>query len=403
MTTLWVWTHRRSTQAVCRLSILTISDLKKTDSAEHRFTFQSNSLNWGTDLHGTTLTVTALQVQVIRTSVSQNTTYAELKCHSSCTPAASDGYIWFRNGQRVDHGKYTYKGSIYPADNISCAFSHHEEHRAPEVYAPVSPSVSAEPSGDIFEGNHVTLKCSSKANPPANNTWYKKTKSSTLQPLSGDSRFSLRSIQSSDSGEYCCVARNQLGESHSIFLNVDVKYAPKRAEVSLSTTDVVEGISLSLTCRGDGNPAPFYTWYRDNQTMLQGQGGVYQFPSVRSEDSGTYHCKAENKYGPVNSTSVHINVEYSPRLPSVSVDPPGEVAVGSSVNLRCSSVANPAATYTWYKEDMTSPAADGHVFTIVDIRHEHAGNYYCQARNSRGHINSIPHLIVVSIWGVLSQ
>ncbi|PWA29361.1 hypothetical protein CCH79_00013945, partial [Gambusia affinis] len=332
-------------------STLTINNLKEDDSAEYRFIFKTNSFSWGSDLHGTTLTVTDLQVEVARISANQNPQRAELKCHSRCTPA-NYHYRWFRNGQGID--------------------------------APVLTSVSADFTDDIFEGTQVVLKCSSDANPPANYTWYKKTKSSALPRYGKGSEFDLSAIQTSDSGEYFCVANNQLGESRSESLNIDVKYAPKRADVSLSHTEIVEGDSVSLTCSSDGNPAPSYSWYKDNQVMLQGQGDMYQFTSVKSEDSGTYYCEVGNIYG------------HSPRLPSVSMNPPGYVAAGSSVTLTCSSVANPAATYTWYKEHSTSPAADGQTFTIVDIRGEHGGNYYCQARNSRGHHNSTIHLIVIS-------
>lgn len=85
--------------------------------------------------------------------------------------------------------------------------------------------------------------------------------------------------------------------------------APKCANVSLSNMEIVEGSSVNLTCRCDGNPAPHYTWYKDNLKMLQRQGSVYQLTSVRSEDSGVYLCEAENTYGLINSSSVYINVE----------------------------------------------------------------------------------------------
>ena len=39
-----------------------------------------------------------------------------------------------------------------------------------------------------------------------------------------------------------------------------------------------------------------------------------------------------------------------PKLPSVSVSLSGEIVEGSSVTLTCSSDANPAAKYTWYKD-----------------------------------------------------
>ncbi|KAM8773677.1 sialic acid-binding Ig-like lectin 12 [Acanthopagrus schlegelii] len=69
---------------------------------------------------------------------------------------------------------------------------------------------------------------------------------------------------------------------------------------------------------------------------------------------------------------------------------------GASVNLTCSSDANPAANYTWYKENEDSPKASGQIFTITDIRAEHSGNYYCEAQNRRGRHNSTLQLIVVS-------
>ncbi|KAI4799054.1 hypothetical protein KUCAC02_019278 [Chaenocephalus aceratus] len=51
---------------------------------------------WRSDLPGTTLTVTALQVQVITATVQQSDTLAELKCQSSCSPAGGVSYVWFQ-------------------------------------------------------------------------------------------------------------------------------------------------------------------------------------------------------------------------------------------------------------------------------------------------------------------
>ena len=79
----------------------------------------------------------------------------------------------------------------------------------------------------------------------------------------------------------------------------------------------------------------------------------------------------------------------------MSVSPSAEIEEGSSVTLTCSSDANPAANYTWYKEDEDSPKASGQIFTITDFRAEHSGSYSCGAQNKLGRSNSTLHLIVV--------
>ncbi|KAM8772578.1 vascular cell adhesion protein 1-like [Acanthopagrus schlegelii] len=84
----------------------------------------------------------------------------------------------------------------------------------------------------------------------------------------------------------------------------------------------------------------------------------------------------------------------APGLPSVSVSPSAEIVEGSSVTLTCSSDANPAANYTWYKENEDSPKASGQIFTITDIRAEHSGNYYCEVQNRRGRNKTSVHLTV---------
>ncbi|XP_031735722.1 B-cell receptor CD22-like [Anarrhichthys ocellatus] len=179
-------------------------------------------------------------------------------------------------------------------------------------------------------------------------------------------------------------------------------YAPKFPSVSVSpSAEIVEGSSVTLTCSSDANPAAKYTWYKENQTLLQGPVGVYRFTSISSEDRGIYYCKSENKHGWINSSDQFIDVQYAPKLPSVSVSPSAEIVEGSSVTLTCSSDANPAAKYAWYKKDEDSPKASGQIFIITDFRAEHSGSYYCEAQNNRGRHRSTLHLAVLSEGWIL--
>ncbi|XP_065816092.1 basement membrane-specific heparan sulfate proteoglycan core protein isoform X2 [Labrus bergylta] len=379
-------------------STLRISDLRESDSAQHRFKFTTRSFEWRSSLPGTTLTVTALQVQVKRIRADQHSIEVEMTCHSNCSEVGRLSYVWFSNKQKITRAvTSTYKGSFSLEDEISCALNGHDRFPSPSVYAPKLPSVSVSPSAEIVENSTVTLTCSSDANPAANYTWYKKNGNPDFQPLSKGPELVFSSVQSSDSGEFYCAAENDLGRRTSEHFISDVKYAPRFSSVSASpSAEIVEGSSVTLTCSSDANPAANYTWYKENQTLLQGQVGIYSFTSISSKDSGIYFCSSNNKFGQRNSTGLHVDVQYAPKLPSVSVSPSAEIMEGSSMNLTCSSDANPAANYTWYKEDELTMIASGQILTIKDIKSEHSGNYYCQAHNSRGLRNSTFHSIVVS-------
>ncbi|XP_051801854.1 B-cell receptor CD22-like [Acanthochromis polyacanthus] len=284
----------------------------------------------------------------------------------------------------------SYKDRFNPGDVISCALKGHEDYGSPSVYVLKVPSVSVSPSAEIMEGSSVTLTCSSDADPAANYTW---NKNQTL--VNKQQQLVFRSIQASDSGNYSCTAENQLGKRTSENTFINVEYAPKLPSLSVNPyAEIMEGSSVTLTCSSDANPAANYTWYKENQALIKGPERIYRFTSIRSEDRGIYYCKAENKHGQISSTSLLLDVQYAPKLSSVSVSPSVEIMEGSSVNLTCSSDANPAANYTWYKGNEDSPIASGQTFTITGVRAEHSGNYYCEAQNTRGRHKSTLYLTV---------
>ncbi|XP_034556028.1 sialic acid-binding Ig-like lectin 6 [Notolabrus celidotus] len=208
-------------------STLRITDLRESDSAEYCFKFKTQSFEWTSSLPATTLTVTALQVGVTRILANQSSTYADLVClSSSCITAHGLSFTWFRNGETNSSWPETtfYKGWISLEEEISCAFRGHEQFPSPPVYAPKVPSVLVTSSGEILENSSVTLTCSSDANPEAKYAWYKKNGDQDVQPLSNTSQLVFSSFQSSDSGEYYCVAENVLGKRTSKLLFVDMKY-----------------------------------------------------------------------------------------------------------------------------------------------------------------------------------
>ncbi|XP_063740891.1 titin-like isoform X1 [Eleginops maclovinus] len=305
-----------------RESTLRISDLRDSDSAQYLFTFKTASSEWGRDLPGTTLTVTALQVQVIRAKVYTYSTEAELKCHSSCSPAGSLYYVWFKNGETImTTGISSYEGLFHPRDNISCALKGHEDFPSPAVYAPKLPSVSVSPSAEIEEGSSVTLTCSSDANPAANYTWYKKSPNAHFSHVNEGPILVLSSINSSDSVQHYCTAENKLGKT-SRDISIDVKYAPKLPSVSVSpSAEIEEGSSVTLTCSSDANPAANYTWYKEDEDSPKASGQIFTITDFRAEHSGNYSCEAQNKLGRSNSTLYLTVGTASWKLPAVVTIP----------------------------------------------------------------------------------
>ncbi|XP_039883116.1 B-cell receptor CD22-like [Simochromis diagramma] len=325
-----------------------------------------------------------------------------LTCSSDANPAAQ--YSWYKkNGQKPLSNEWQLSfSSIQPSDSgqYYCTAQNKVGRKKSEYtsidvkYAPKPPSVSVSPSGEITEGTAVTLTCSSDANPAATYVWYKKNS----QQLSKNPQLIFNSIQSSDSGQYYCRAVNKLG-SKLKSITIDVKYAPKPPSVSLSPSgEIKENISVTLTCSSDANPAAGYTWYKANNRTPLSTDSQLSFNSVQSADSGEYYCTAENRLGASTPKKLSVDVKYAPKLPSLSVSPSAEIVEGSSVTLTCSSDANPAASYTWYKEDEDSPKASGQNFTITDITPEHSGSYSCVAQNNRGHHYSTLQLTVSRAW-----
>uniref|UniRef100_A0A3P9CCV2 Ig-like domain-containing protein n=1 Tax=Maylandia zebra TaxID=106582 RepID=A0A3P9CCV2_9CICH len=316
-------------------------------------------------------------------------TSVTLTCSSEANPAAT--YVWYKINGRTPLSKerQLFFSSIQPSDSgqYYCIAANTVGSRTSEYvsinvkYAPKFVSVMVSPSNEFREGGSLTLTCSSDANPAAQYSWYKKN---GQKPLSNEQQLSFSSIQPSDSGEYYCTAQNKVGRKKSEYTSIDVKYAPKPPSVSVSPSgEITEGTAVTLTCSSDANPAATYVWYKKNSQPLSKNPQLI-FSSIQSSDSGQYYCRAVNKLGSNTQLQMFFPPD-APKLPSVSVSPSADIVEGSSVTLTCSSDANPAANYTWYKEDEDSPKASGQNFTITDITPEHSGSYSCVAQNNRGH------------------
>ena len=79
----------------------------------------------------------------------------------------------------------------------------------------------------------------------------------------------------------------------------------------------------------------------------------------------------------------------------MSVSPSAEIVEGSSVTLSCSSDANPAANYTWYKEEQEVFQRQEGSYHFSSISSEDRGNYSCKSENQHGSLGSESVLIDV--------
>ncbi|XP_059901682.1 sialic acid-binding Ig-like lectin 10 isoform X1 [Gadus macrocephalus] len=201
----------------------------------------------------------------------------------------------------------------------------------------------------------------------------------------GTCKLRIRDLRQTDSAFYKFrFNTNQPGGENTG--DPGVKLSVQDLQVKVSFPHPTDPTHAELECRSRCGLAddPPYIWFRNGQNV--GKGVNYR-ADIQSADS--FSCS-------VDGHNLRSPLVYGPQQPSVYSSPSGELEVGSSVTLSCSSDANPAANYTWFREHEVSVKESGQNYTITHITSDLGGNYYCQAHNAIGLYNSTFLFIKVS-------
>ncbi|KAL6481927.1 hypothetical protein MHYP_G00100070 [Metynnis hypsauchen] len=292
---------------------------------------------------GVDLSVTDLQVEVPERVIEGDK--VTLTCKTTCSLTVRPTLTWYRNGHRLSSSTdqlHLQPVSREDAGRYRCAVL---GQNSPEVTLNVT-YLQVEVPERVIEGDNVTLTCKtsfSLSNSPTF-TWYR----NEHRLSSSTDQLHLQPVSREDAGRYHCAVLGQNLRSPEVTLNVT--YGPKNVSVSISPSgEIVEGSSVTLTCSSDADPPVEYNWIKG--TSLVAKGETYTKEKISSVDSGEYKCRSSKGYIEKLSEALTLNVLYPPKSVSVSVSPSGETAEGSSVNLTCSSDANPPVqNYTWFKE-----------------------------------------------------
>ncbi|KAM3614916.1 uncharacterized protein V6R79_020786 [Siganus canaliculatus] len=181
---------------------------------------------------------------------------------------------------------------------------------------------------------------------------------------------------------------------------------PNSRSIQLSVFDAVAGVSLFVpTVAVEGrNVSLSCTWTAGTEVTVQwGKGGVavtadsritidggsLVINPARRGDAGEYTCTVSN---PVSAQTAResLTVYYGPDTPVLTKDAPkdcvggGDVLVGQTVRLTCTSESLPPALFSWQRDGqpVASGQPDSGVLSLQTFSTDESGRYVCTARNS---------------------
>nr|XP_047909504.1 hemicentin-2 [Anser cygnoides] len=348
----------------------------------------------------------------------------ELPCvaHGDPVPSLS----WSKDGRPLQEGEWGALGGprgaviigavqLSDAGRYRCIASSRVGQDAVEVVVQVLEPPYLEDGAEVLLEKvlheNVTIPCPVKGTPTPSILWWKDAVEVLdavpgAELLDGGSLF-IHALQPSHSGDYTCLAANDVGSVSST--TTLVVHAPLEMMGSgWENVSVVAGQPLALHCNVSGTPVPSVTWHKDGQPvgeaggpLLLRRGQTLRFAAVRSEDTGTYTCRALSRAGEARRHFALL-VLVPPSMPGSQWPHNVSVPEGSEVLLECRSGGVPRPRVRWLKDGQPLPKLDPHlqlleeeqVLRIPGSQPHHQGTYQCLATNPAGQHSKVFQLHV---------
>ncbi|XP_073716172.1 B-cell receptor CD22-like, partial [Misgurnus anguillicaudatus] len=211
---------------------ITLTNVTEADKHIYYCRFITNcryNCEYNVWIPGVQLDVTDLQVETNqRVKEGDSVT---LTCKTTCSLTEKTTFIWYRDTQRVTEYRVNqlYLQSVSRDDSgvYRCDAVRGSERllSSPDVYlnveyAPRNVVASISGSGEIMEGDSVTLTCSSESNPPVHTySWFKENETSSVGSAQ---KYTINNFNSSHSGWFYCEAQNEVGSQRSAAVSVTV-------------------------------------------------------------------------------------------------------------------------------------------------------------------------------------
>ncbi|XP_036985417.2 B-cell receptor CD22 isoform X2 [Artibeus jamaicensis] len=249
-----------------------------------------------------------------------------LFCNYTSSNPSVIRYEWKSQGswKEIMPGVLMIQKVPWNASPFSCAACNQWCSWSPSVnlhvqYAPRGVKVLLiSPDSEIHSGHQVLLRCNFSSSYPTDVLFFWKKNGIFLKE---GRDLSFDSISPEDAGNYNCLVNNSIGQSTSEAWKLQVLYAPRRLQVSISPKDsVMEGKKAVLTCESDANPPiSQYTWFDWNNQNLHHDDQMLRLDPVKVQHSGTYWCQGANRLGMDQSPPRILTVYYSPETISKQV------------------------------------------------------------------------------------
>ncbi|KAL3872664.1 hypothetical protein ACJMK2_035877 [Sinanodonta woodiana] len=206
------------------------------------------------------------------------------------------------------------------AGNYTCSIPNTIQVKSIFLLVFVPPSIvnsELQDSYEVLEGTAFSVTCQARGVPKPTIKWFRIIKSESQLVQEGETLV-IPSIRKSDSGNYMCVANNEIKPEAEYTIQIMVAYPPK---VTVRPKKISQSLGKEtvLSCIVESYPHATIIWsFGDKElqnswkyktithTETNGQAleALLTILGIEMSDEGTYQCLATNSYGSDEGTSV---------------------------------------------------------------------------------------------------